>query len=264
MILEAVRLQHWYMSPQGQTVARLIGGIMLQWLHPKHLHKHPPPMTLGLGFTQPYMDQMAHLFHSKENQGQLLGASPAEMGVVPWPPGKKNRFAQVRPDALPFADKQFDLVIMAHFLEGCESPQATIRETWRVLTPGGRLLAMVPNRGGLWARRDSTPFGWGQPFSPRQLTGLLTESLFRPCQSRFALFMPPVTGKRFLRTASAWEKAGNRWFAPLGGAILCEAEKVVYATTPLSKQANSLNPQRLPLSRGYASGFQNDGTIKRS
>lgn len=256
MMLEAVRLQNWYHSPQGQTVAHLVGNVMAQWLS---INRHVS-RTLGLGFAQPYMDQLACLSCRQHvSQSDLLGwpvgASPAEMGVVSWPSGEANRMAQVRPDALPFADEQFDQVIMAHFLEGSESPQAALRETWRVLKPAGRLLIMVPNRGGLWARRDSTPFGWGRPFSPRQLTGLLTESLFIPCQSRFALFMPPVAGKRFLRAAPTWEKVGSRWFARLGGVILCEAEKVVYATTPLSKQKNALS-QRVPLSQGFASGFR--------
>lgn len=259
MTLEAVRLHTWYNSPQGQTVAQLVGDVMVPWWRTNL----PITRALGLGFTQPYMDQMASLLQDKAHQGQLLGASPAEMGVVPWPSGGKNCFAQVRPDALPFADEQFDRVIMTHFLEGCVSPQVALRETWRILTPGGRLLTMVPNRGGLWARRLNTPFGWGRPFSPRQLTGLLTASLFIPRQSRFALFVPPVANKRFLRSAPTWEKVGNRWFARLGGVILCEAEKVVYATPPPSKQTKTLQPQRLPLSQGFASSFP-DGTIERS
>ncbi|MBF0162515.1 MAG: class I SAM-dependent methyltransferase [Magnetococcales bacterium] len=216
---------------------------MIQWLR----NSRSPIRILGLGFAQPYLDQIIY-FLPKERCGRPLGASPAEMGVMAWPAGQPNCLAQVRPDALPFADEQFDQVIMAHVLEGSESPQATLRETWRVLAPGGRLLCMVPNRGGLWARRDSTPFGCGRPFSPGQLTALLTESLFLPRQSRFALFMPPFAEHHFPRAAPAWEKAGNRWFAPLGGVILCEAEKVVYATSLPSKQGSNLKTRRRPLS----------------
>ncbi|MBF0583628.1 MAG: class I SAM-dependent methyltransferase [Magnetococcales bacterium] len=250
MMLEAIRLHSWYNAPQGQMVAQLVGDVMVQWLS----LNRPTIRILGLGFAQPYMDQVIRFF-PKGQYGHPLGAAPAEMGVIPWPTGAANRIAQVRPDALPFADEQFDQVIVAHFLEGNESPQAALREIWRILTPGGRLLCMVPNRGGLWARRDTTPFGWGRPFSPRQLNTLLTDSLFIPRQSRFALFMPPVAEKYFTRAAPAWEKAGSRWFAPLGGAILCEAEKVVYATTPIAAQANGLGTRSRPLSQGFASRF---------
>ncbi|MEO5363173.1 MAG: hypothetical protein H7838_06065, partial [Magnetococcus sp. DMHC-8] len=64
------------------------------------------------------------------------------------------------------------------------------------------------------------------------------------------------------RAAPAGEKAGSRWFAPLGGAILCEAEKVVYATTPLARQSGVLAPRSRPLSQGFASRCQN-GNMER-
>ncbi|MBF0183002.1 MAG: methyltransferase domain-containing protein [Magnetococcales bacterium] len=252
MMLEAVRLHDWYNSPQGQTVVDLIGNSMVQWLNVNH----PTMQLLGLGYTQPYLDRFVHSLTTQQC-ALPLAASPAEMGVIPWPSSQANRIAQVRPDALPFADTQFNQVLMVHFLESCDSPQGALRETWRILTPGGRLLIVVPNRGGLWARRDTTPFGWGRPYSPGQLAELLTDSLFIPRQSRFALFMPPVGKRYFPQAAPAWEKAGDRWFAPLGGVILCEAEKVVYALTPLAKQSARRTLQR-PLSQGLAPRFHND------
>ncbi|MBF0128151.1 MAG: methyltransferase type 11, partial [Magnetococcales bacterium] len=122
--------------------------------------------------------------------------------------------------------------------------RATLRATWRALVPGGRVLILVPNRGGLWARRDATPFGWGRPFSPQQLKTTLEESLFLPRQSCFGLFLPPLEGRRWLRAAPAWEKAGARWFAPLGGVILCEAEKVMYAVATLEPSVRKASPRR--------------------
>ncbi|MBF0214817.1 MAG: class I SAM-dependent methyltransferase [Magnetococcales bacterium] len=222
MILEASGLQSWYGTPLGRTASRMVGEAMARWLV-----ANPSERTLGFGFPHPYLEALCPWI------GSVLGVSPAEMGVAPWPRGARNRIAQVRPDALPFPDESFDRVIMTHLLEGVQSPRATLRETWRVLVPGGRVLVMVPNRGGWWARRDATPFGWGRPFSPGQLRATLEESLFHSRQSCYALFMPPLEGKRWLAAASAWEKAGMRWFAPLGGVILCEAEKVVYAVPTL-------------------------------
>ncbi|MBF0271366.1 MAG: class I SAM-dependent methyltransferase [Magnetococcales bacterium] len=231
--MEAIRLQSWYESPLGRTAARVVGEAMGRWLR-----TNPSGHTLGFGYPHPYLgDGAPHL-------GTVLGCSPAEMGVAHWPRGGGNRIAQVRPDALPFPDESFDRVIMTHLLEGVQSPRATLRETWRVLVPGGRVLVMVPNRGGLWARRDATPFGWGRPYSPAQLRVTLEESLFLSRQSCYALFMPPLEGKRWLAAASAWEKAGARWFAPLGGVILWEAEKVVYAVPSIDAGNRHTSPQR--------------------
>ncbi|MBF0189932.1 MAG: methyltransferase domain-containing protein [Magnetococcales bacterium] len=231
--MEAIRLQSWYDTPLGRTAARVVGEAMGRWLR-----ANPAEHTLGFGFPHPYLASLSPWI------GSVLGCSPAEMGVAPWPRGGHNRIAQVRPDALPFPDESFNRVIMTHLLEGVQSPRATLRETWRVLVPGGRVLVMVPNRGGLWARRDATPFGWGRPYSPAQLRIGLEESLFLSRQSSYALFMPPLEGKRWLAAASAWEKAGARWFAPLGGVILWEAEKVVYAVPSIEAGNRHAAPQR--------------------
>ncbi len=48
--------------------------------------------------------------------------------------------------ALPFPDAAFDVVISAHVLEHVERPEAVFAELARVLKPGGRLLALTPNR----------------------------------------------------------------------------------------------------------------------
>ena len=55
-----------------------------------------------------------------------------------------------------------------------------LAEVWRVLTPGGRLLVVVPNRAGLWARMENTPFGYGRPFSRKQLSRLMRDMQFSP------------------------------------------------------------------------------------
>lgn len=222
--MDAIRLQSWYATSQGETAVGLLADTLTRWLE-----NLPAQRSLGIGFVQPYLERFAPW------SGALLAAAPAEMGVAPWSTGHGNRVALVRPDALPFPDEWFDRVILIHLLEGALHPASALREVWRVLRPGGRLLVVVPNRGGLWARHDSTPFGWGRPFSPAQLQTQLQDSLFIPRQSSFALFMPPFSGPRLLRSAPTWEKIGQRWFAPLGGVILCDAEKVVYATVPFGR-----------------------------
>lgn len=244
MTFDAYRLQSWYNTPQGTTAVALISDVMERWVS-----KNPALQTCGIGYTQPYLEQLAPWL------GSCVGASPAEMGVIRWPRGRANRIAQVRPDALPFPDKHYNRVIVAHLLEGVGSPRGILREVWRILEPGGRVLVIVPNRGGLWARRDHTPFGWGQPFSPGQIGQVLQDSCFVVRQSCFALFQPPIKGNRWLHSAVSWEKAGNRWFAPLGGAIICEAEKVVYAQSPLrSDVERKRQPRRAPLTATERSG----------
>ena len=58
---------------------------------------------------------------------------------------------------------------MVHALEHAEDPRETLKEMWRVLAPNGRLVIVVPNRRGLWASFEHTPFGSGRPYSRGQL-----------------------------------------------------------------------------------------------
>ena len=65
-----------------------------------------------------------------------------------------------------------------------------------------------PNRRGLWARVDSTPFGHGTPFSRSQLAKLLKEALFSPEEWQHALYMPPFGWRILLKWPVFWERLG--------------------------------------------------------
>src|SRR5208282_3715500 len=105
-------------------------------------------------------------------------------------------------------DAAVDRVLLVHALEMSADPVGLLREAWRVLSGGGRLLAVVPNRRGLWARIDTTPFGQGRPYSRSQITNLLRETWFTPTGWGEALYVPPIPHGWFLRSAVAWERSG--------------------------------------------------------
>ena len=102
-----------------------------------------------------------------------------------------------------------------------------------MLTGSGRVLIVVPNRRGIWARLDRTPFGHGHPYTVGQLKHLLRDNLFVPQQTRTGLFLPPLDGRLWLSAADAWEAAGARVFPALAGVALVEATKTLYAPTPV-------------------------------
>jgi SAM-dependent methyltransferase len=120
-----------------------------------------------------------------------------------------------------------------------------LREVWRVLAAGGRLLLIVPNRRGIWARIDTTPFGHGRPFSRRQLVELLREALFTPVGWSEALWLPPLTRVPFLRTAVAWERAGRTLSLPFAGVHIVEATKQVWRPIP-ARPARKFAPMLAP------------------
>jgi SAM-dependent methyltransferase len=134
-----------------------------------------------------------------------------------------------------------------HALENSADPIGLLREVWRVLAGGGRLLAVVPNRRGLWARMDTTPFGSGRPYSRSQITHLLRETWFTPTGWGEALYVPPVSLGLFLRSAAAWERAGATISAPFAGVHIVEATKQVYRAIPARRERRRLMPALKPV-----------------
>jgi SAM-dependent methyltransferase len=139
-----------------------------------------------------------------------------------------------------------DRILLVHALEMSDDAGALLREVWRVLAAGGRLLAVVPNRRGLWARMDTTPFGHGRPYSRTQILTLLRETWFTPTGWGEALYVPPFSRGWFLRSAVAWERAGATISAPFAGVHIVEATKQVYRPIPARRERARLVPALEP------------------
>ena len=105
---------------------------------------------------------------------------PAAQGVLKWPTGRPALAALVDEFSMPLPEAAVDRVLLVHALEMSDDPSDLLREVWRVLAPSGRLIAVIPNRRGLWVRTDNTPFGFGRPYSRSQVTQLLRETWFTP------------------------------------------------------------------------------------
>lgn len=184
-----------------------------------------PDMTVvGFGFAAP----MLRPFMAEARR--VVALMPAPQGVMPWPPGAANVSALVEETQWPIEAGSVDRLIVAHGLETCDRPAALLAEIWRVLAPGGQVIFIVPNRSGLWARRDVTPFGSGRPYSFGQLEALLRQNRFAPERHAAALYAPPSHRKIWLQTAQIWERLGRRFDPQLmAGALLVEATKQIYA-----------------------------------
>jgi SAM-dependent methyltransferase len=171
---------------------------------------------------------------------------PAAQGVLKWPSDRPGLAALVDELEMPLPDSAVDRVLLVHALEMAHDPIALLREVWRVLAAGGRLLVVVPNRRGVWARLDTTPFGHGRPYSRSQITHLLREAWFTPTGWGEALHVPPVARGWFLRSATAWERAGATIAAPFAGVHIVEATKQVYRAIPARRERTRLVPALEP------------------
>ena len=234
--MDVVDLRNFYAQHLGVVARRFVGrGIRTRWKDTRAMR------VVGIGYATPYLG----LF--REEAERCLAMMPAPQGVVRWPSSRPALAALVEEDDLPLTDSAVDRVLLVHALEASSDPVGLLREVWRVLSGGGRLLAVVPNRRGLWARMDTTPFGHGRPYSRPQLTHLLRETWFTPVAWGEALYVPPVGRGWFLRSAVAWERAGSTISAPFAGVHIVEATKQVYRAIPTRRERRRLVPVLQPV-----------------
>ncbi len=226
MSLDVVDLRSFYAAPLGGTAHRFVSRILRDWW---------PNATgmavMGLGYGIPYLGQF------RDEAVRVLGLMPAEQGVHHWPGLETTATALVETDALPLPDGCIDRLLIIHMLEVAEHPPDVLAEIWRVLAPGGRMIVVAPNRRGWWARTDTTPFGYGQPFSKRQLNRLLRDALFSPERFDEALYGPPLRFRAIRRLAPAFETCGKYLGLPGAGLHIVEASKQLYRPVPLRRTA---------------------------
>ena len=140
----------------------------------------------GFGFAAPLLRPFL------TDARRVISLMPAQQGVMPWPSGGPNLSALVEETAWPLGTGFVDRMLVLHGLETCERPAALLDEAWRVLAPGGRAAFIVPNRAGLWARRDGRPSAMGGPTRRRSSkpssagTGSPLSDIWRPSTRRRA------------------------------------------------------------------------------
>jgi SAM-dependent methyltransferase len=183
----------------------------------------------GLGYATPFLRPFVG------EAARVVALMPPRQGVRHWPRREPGRVALADEAYLPLPDRSIDRLLMVHALECTEQLRPMMREVWRVLADSGRVLIVTPNRRGIWARLERTPFGHGRPFTVGQLGKVMDETLFAPTATERALFVPPSRSRVLLKSAPAWEKLGHRWFTQFSGVILMEARKNAYAPTAVGE-----------------------------
>jgi SAM-dependent methyltransferase len=237
MSVDITDLRAFYASPLGSVTRRLVG---------RSIDRFWGPLTglrvMGLGYATPYLATV------RPECERTLAFMPASQGVVNWPRTGASASALVDPLMMPLPEASIDRVLVVHALETVESPSELLHEIWRILTPGGRVIVVAPNRRGLWARMDTTPFGHGQPFSRSQLKALMRQTMFSPEGWAETLYVPPLRNRFLLRTALAWERVGTGTSLPFAGLHVVEATKQLYRAVAVrpARRAARVAPVFIP------------------
>ena len=235
MHLDVLDLRNFYYRTQlGRVAQRAIRDQVVAMWPPL-----PGQTVTGFGIAVPLL--RPYLAEAR----RVVGLMPGPQGGMPWPAGMQNVSVLCEEHLWPLPTGLVDRLAIMHGLETSEDPAAVLDEAHRVLGPGGRALFIVPNRAGLWSRRDATPFGFGRPYSAGQLEAQLKRHGFTPERGLTVLHAPPSQAPFWLRSANFWERIGRQlpWLS--GGVLMVEASKQVYAPTRGGLLERARKPVRL-------------------
>jgi SAM-dependent methyltransferase len=229
--MHVVDLRNFYETPLGHLAADLLSQRL------RRLALAGPGQTvMGLGFAPPYFPGLV------TDTALTFAFMQARQGVIHWPPEGGVRSALVDDCDLPLVESVVDLALVVHGLEFADTPDDMLHEIWRVLAPQGRLVLVIPNRRGLWAASEATPFGHGQPFSKSQIAELLNATKFSVTRWDTALHFPPLRHHSTIAAARHFERLGRLMVGAFAGVTIVEAVKQVYAFSS-GKRARRLVPR---------------------
>ena len=218
MWTDVLDLNEFYGTTLGQMTVRLLRARLREvWPNVRG------ETVLGLGYATPFLRPF------REEAERTLAFMPAQQGVIRWPREGGNLTSLVDELDLPLPDRSVDRVLLVHAVECTEQLRPFLREIWRVMADGGRLITVMPSRGGLWSQLDRSPFYQGNPYSPGQINALLRANMFAPMRQTRALYMPPTHSRLMLRMAPTVERFGQRWLGRFAGVSVIESGKQLYA-----------------------------------
>ena len=227
---------------------RALGRVVQRILRERLTTLWPPLRTTGMtvagyGFAAPLL--RPYLAHAR----RVTALMPGQQGVMAWPAGLPNHSVLADEDAWPLETGSVDRLVVLHALETAVHAAGLLEECARVLGPGGRRVVMVPNRAGLWAQTDTTPFGIGRSYTRGQLETQARAAGFVPETAAAAVYIPPSDRRFWLKTAQLWERTGTRIAAVLiAGVVVAEFSKQTPA--PVGPAQRVVIPRPLELLDG--------------
>jgi ubiquinone/menaquinone biosynthesis C-methylase UbiE len=140
--MDALETNHWWFVAKRKFL-RIVCDIYYPPADRKNLHV----LDVGCG-TGAIMKEM-----TTQGFGVVVGIDMSEEALK-YCKEKQLQAVQGFADKIPYPDNTFDLVIASDVLEHLQDDARAVQEIYRILKPGGRLIATVPAHQFLWSYHD--------------------------------------------------------------------------------------------------------------
>ena len=214
MLYDVGKINTFYNHSHGQIVAKLLREELSNIWEPS---KTTSNLAVGFPF----------YFFPEDIICPVL--MPVEIGGIAWAHNQEIYTAIIDSNSWPLESDSIDCIFISHALEFITDHHSFLMEAGRVLKSAGKLILLVPHRRGLWLRTETTPFGHGTPFSKGQIFRLLKNTGLNPEKCTRSLFLPPFAYKLPEALSNQIEIVGEHLLQLLGGVLIVEATKMVYA-----------------------------------
>ena len=214
MLYDVGKINTFYNHSHGQIVAKLLREDLSNIWEPS---KTTSNLAVGFPF----------YFFPEDIICPVL--MPVEIGGIAWAHNQEIYTAIIDSNSWPLESDSIDCIFISHALEFITDHHSFLMEAGRVLKSAGKLILMVPHRRGFWLRTETTPFGHGTPFSKGQIFRLLKNTGLNPEKCTRSLFLPPFAYKLPEALSNQIEIVGEHLLQLLGGVLIVEATKMVYA-----------------------------------
>ena len=208
------RLAAWYASEHGQALQVALREALGEILADRFGYFG---VQLGGGGLRPSLAALSRVRHCA-----VISRLPETSDI------------QAAPDALPLAAESTDLLLLLHVLEQTPDPHQVLREAERVLVPEGDAVIVSFNPVSMWGVWAWVSGQWADPpaapwqgrfYGLKRSRDWLNLLGLDVVEVRRLAFLPPSRGGWFGRRLRWMERAGPRWFSPLGAVRIIVARK---------------------------------------
>ncbi len=128
---------------------------------------------------------------------------------------------------LPFREGSYDRILIFHALEYTEDAVSFIEGLWKVLSPGGRIFLMVPNKKGAWKKTGLPKPDLANPFLFQEVRSFLEKNGFTLINNYGAWYGLPVDFFGTVLFSGLLKRLSGGGSVGFPGFLIFEAEKKI-------------------------------------